>query len=367
MTSWPLRFRRSSTTTSQRSIREKRPKSLPLDSPHFLQATEQNCEEFKKSELAEPLRIVDGAVEVVGGLVAFELTFASGLLRLGKKSGGLGGGQRLETPRDIESLLQVGKGFAAVDDDAGGQAHGVAETLDGRDGVALEEYSGAHGFHAEDTNFIFHEDGKDFFLETFVVGVHGVEGHLDGVEMKLMRGGSFEHVQVHRRIFVAGETDVADLAGFFRFEDGFHTAAGSEDALRVGDANDFVELEKINVVGLKAAQRFIELRCGGLAGLAIDFGHEEGLLTVAVAQRLAHADLTAAAIVVPAVVEEVDATVESGADDLDAFLFVGLHAKVIAPEANNRDPLAAAAELAIGNAVFGAGGPEFSAGDAGQE
>jgi len=45
----------------------------------------------KESELAEPLRIVDGAVEVVGGLVAFELAFASGLLCFGKKSGGLSG------------------------------------------------------------------------------------------------------------------------------------------------------------------------------------------------------------------------------------------------------------------------------------
>jgi len=52
---------------------------------------------------------VDGAIEVVRGLVAFELAFASGLLCLGKKSGGLSGGQRLEISRDIESLLQVGR------------------------------------------------------------------------------------------------------------------------------------------------------------------------------------------------------------------------------------------------------------------
>src|ERR1700682_6076878 len=185
--------------------------------------------------------------------------------------------------------------------------------------------------------------------------------------MKLMRGSGFEHMQVHRGILVASEANVADLAGFFRFEDGFHSALGGEDAFRVGHSNDFVELEKIDLVGLEAAQRFIELRGGELPGLTVDLGHEEGLLAVAVAQRLAHADFAVAAIVVPAVVEEVDTAVECGADDADAFLFVGLNTEMPAAQANNRDTFAAAAELAIGNAVFGAGGPEFSAGAAGAE
>ena len=61
-------------------------------------------EESGTIRLAEPLRIVGRAVEVVRGLVAFELAFASGLFCFGKKSGGLGRGQRLEIPRDIESL-----------------------------------------------------------------------------------------------------------------------------------------------------------------------------------------------------------------------------------------------------------------------
>src|SRR6266403_1182737 len=367
-TSWRPRFKRSSTITSRGSTHARQPTSPPPANPPVcyepLSRVARNC---KKYELAEPLRIVDGAVEVVRGLVAFELAFASGLFCLGKKSGGLSGGQRLEIPRDLEGLLQVGKGFATGDDDTGGQAHGVAETLDGRDRVAFEKDSGTHGLHAENANFIFHEDGQDFLSKTLVVSVHGVERHLDGIEMKLMRGSGFEHVQVHRGVLVTGETNEADLAGFLRFEDDFHAATGCEDALRVGHSNDFVELEKIDVVGLEAAERFIELRGGGLPGLAVDFGHEEGLLAIAVAQRLAHADFTVAVVVVPAVVEEVDAAIERGADDADALLFVGLDTEMPAAEADDRDAFAAAAELAIGNAVFGAGGPEFSASDAGQE
>src|SRR6266850_1329482 len=371
-TSWPWHFRRSWTTTSRRGTRARR---LPFPRKHRIPAEDSAVHKHSfhrslrldPSGLAEPLRVVDGAVEVVRGLVAFELAFASGLLRFGEKRSRLGRGQRLEVSRDIESLLHVGEGFATGDDDAGGQAHGVPETLDSRNRIALEQESGAHGLHAKDANFVFHKDRQNFLLETLVVGVHGIEGHLDCVEMKLTGDGGLEHFKMHVRVFVAGETDVTDFAGFFRFENGFHSPGGGEDALRVGHANNLVELEKIDVVGLEAAERLVELHGGGFFRLAVDFGHEEGLLAVAVAQRLAHADFAGPVVVVPAVVEEVDAAVERGADDADGFLFVGLNTKMPASQANHGDAFAAAAEPAIGNAVFGASGPEFSSGDTSQD
>jgi len=55
------------------------------------------------------------------------------------------------------------------------------------------------------------------------------------------------------------------------------------------------------LLGLEPPQRFINLRGRGLLGLAVNFGHEEGFVAVAVAQRLAHADFTVAVVVVPAV------------------------------------------------------------------
>jgi len=42
------------------------------------------------------------------------------------------------------------------------------------------------------------------------------------VQNEIDAGSSFEHVQVHRGIFVAGETDETDFAGLFRFENGLH-------------------------------------------------------------------------------------------------------------------------------------------------
>ena len=93
--------------------------------------------------------------------------------------------------------------------------------------------------------------------------------------------------------------------------------------------------------------------CGGFLRLPVDLGHEERLLTVAVAQCLAHADFAPAVVVVPAVVEEGDAAVEGGADDADALLLIGLHAEVVAAEADHGDFLAGAAERARGNGGFG--------------
>ena len=59
---------------------------------------------------------------------------------------------------------------------------------------------------------------------------------------------------------------------------------------------------------------------GGRFGPAVDLGHQEHFLAVAVPQGLAHADLALAVVVVPAVVHEVDAVVDGGADDPDALV-----------------------------------------------
>ena len=117
---------------------------------------------------------MDRAVEIVGGLVAFELAVAGGLLCSGKQGSGVGGGERFETARDVKSLLDVGQRFATGDDDAGGQIHGKVEALDGGKSIAAEEETCAHGLHAENTDFILHKNGKDFLTKAFVVSVHGV-------------------------------------------------------------------------------------------------------------------------------------------------------------------------------------------------
>ena len=134
---------------------------------------------------------------------------------------------------------------------------------------------------------------------------------------------------------VAREADESDFACLLRFQDGLHAPAFSKNAIRV--ANDLVELEQIDPVSLKAAQRLVDLIRGGSFGAFVNFGHQKRFLAITVALRVAHADFTLAAVVVPAVVEKIDALVEARADDADAFPRIRLFAEMIAAEPNGRD------------------------------
>ena len=76
-------------------------------------------------------------------------------------------------------------------------------------------------------------------------------------------------------------------------------------------ADDLVDLQQVDVVGLEPLQRLVDLlRRPSSRSRPSIFVIRKALLPVAVAQRLAHADLALAVVVVPAVVEEVDAAVE---------------------------------------------------------
>src|SRR5205807_1414401 len=97
-------------------------------------------------------------------------------------------------------------------------------------------------------------------------------------------------------------------------------------------------------------------------------------------QSFAHAGFTAAVVIIPTIVHEIEAAVDGSADDADAFLFVLGDANVIATKAEGGDSLAGAAEGAGGHFIFffsgsglarsadgdggGDGGDEFAAGDA---
>src|SRR5208283_4689719 len=133
----------------------------------------------------------------------------------------------------------------------------------------------------------------------------------------------------------------------------FQCASDGKNAFRVGVADYFVKLEKINPVGLKAAQGFIDLASSGRFRASIDLGHEKGLLTIAVAQSVAHADFTLAAVVVPTVVEKIDSFIEARPDDANAFLWIHLFAEMIAAKPDERDSLSAAAQRSIRYAILG--------------
>src|SRR5258708_4923516 len=155
------------------------------------------------------------------------------------------------------------------------------------------------------------------------------------------------------RALVTREADETDFARLSRLQDGLHSSAFGKNAIRIGVANDFVELEQMDPVSLKAAQRLFDLTGSGSFGAPVNLGHQKRLLAIPVAQRVAHADFTLAAVVVPAVVEKVDTLVEARADDANAFLGIRLIAKMIATESYKRNFLFAAAQGAVRNAVPG--------------
>jgi len=65
-----------------------------------------------------------------------------------------------------------------------------------------------------------------------------------------MGEGSVEHLQVNVGILVASEADVANLARFLRGHHRFKTSARAKDAGGIAGANDFMELEQVEMVGL---------------------------------------------------------------------------------------------------------------------
>src|SRR5882724_5582243 len=153
--------------------------------------------------------------------------------------------------------------------------------------------------------------------------------------------------------FVAGEANVANLSRLLCFEHGFQRSAFSKNAVRIVVANYFVELQQIDAIGLKAAQRFADLARSHSFPAPVDLGHEKRFLPIAVAQRVAHAYFALAAIVVPAVVEKIDSLIQPGADNANTFLRISLLAKMIATEADDRDCLTGVAQPSIGNTISG--------------
>ena len=151
---------------------------------------------------------------------------------------------------------------------------------------------------------------------------------------------------VDARVLVPREADEAQLAGLPRRDQRLDAAALGERALGIVVADDLVDLHQVDPLRLQPLERLVELLARRLRGAAVELGHEERLLAISVAERLAHATLALAVVVVPAVVEEVHAVVERAPDDADGLLLAG-DAEVVSAHAEDGDPRAGLAQLAL--------------------
>lgn len=126
---------------------------------------------------------------------------------------------------------------------------------------------------------------------------------------------------------------------------------GGKNALRVGQANQFMELQQIDGVRLEALEGLIKCLVAASPVRPSILVIRKTLLAVAVSQGLAHADFACAAVVIPRIVHEVNAVVDGGADDAEALRLIR-PAEVITAQTNDGDLLTRAAQLAVGDLAF---------------
>src|SRR5438445_3204307 len=143
---------------------------------------------------------------------------------------------------------------------------------------------------------------------------------------------------------MTGEANEVQLAGLARFQERLDGAARREAPFGVVIADHFVDLHQIDHLRLQPLERLLELLACGPGGAAVQLGHQECLLPIAVAQGVAHALFAAPAVVVPAVVEEVHPVIERTADDPDALL-LARKPEVISADPDDRHADSRAAEL----------------------
>src|SRR5437879_7201728 len=121
------------------------------------------------------------------------------------------------------------------------------------------------------------------------------------------------------RVFVSRETDVTNFAGLSSSNKSGIGSIGIENAVRIFVAENFVVLDQVNLVHTEPLQRFIQLPCGGLFRAAVNFGHQESLRAIPVAQRFSHPVLAGAIVVVPTVVEKIDSPVDGAPANTDGY------------------------------------------------
>ena len=63
-----------------------------------------------------------------------------------------------------------------------------------------------------------------------------------------------EHLQMDIGVLVTRESEIADLTGFLGGERRLKRTVGPEDAVRIAGADDFMELHKVDRVGLEPAE-----------------------------------------------------------------------------------------------------------------
>src|SRR5260370_42715581 len=112
------------------------------------------------------------------------------------------------------------------------------------------------------------------------------------------------------RIFMDGKSDVPQLAGLARRDQGGVGPVFVKDSMRIFETKNFMMLNKIDAIDLQTFERFVELLSRFLFRPAVNLGHDERLRPIAVAQGFAHANFAGALVIVPTIIKKVDPAID---------------------------------------------------------
>src|SRR5579863_7427109 len=94
-----------------------------------------------------------------------------------------------------------------------------------------------------------------------------------------------------------------------------------------------MKLDQVDAISLKSPQRFVDLSGRASFIPSIDFCHQKRLFAITIAQGLSDPNFARAIVVIPTVIEEIDAAIQSRPNNPDAFRFLYHRStQVMAPE-----------------------------------
>ena len=164
-------------------------------------------------------------------------------------------------------------------------------------------------------------------------GLKALEGRIEWVDRHLdrvKRVAKLNHSQVELRIFMASEAGEANLALLLRLVHRLEHATLGVRKVRVVVPGHAVHLPKIQIIGLKPAERLLEHLQAKLGAAAVraDLGHEKYFVAMAL-ESMAQPVFSAAVVIFPAVVEEGNPTVDCGMNCLDGVVNRFIFAEVM--------------------------------------
>ncbi len=80
--------------------------------------------------------------------------------------------------------------------------------------------------------------------------------------------------------------------------------------MRIFETKNFMMLNKINAIDLQTFERFIELPSRFLFRPSVNLGHDKSLRSIAIAQSSTHANFAGALVIVPTIIQKVDAAID---------------------------------------------------------